>query len=54
MLSEAATEGAAVARANDTEITGVISAAKTLRDPEVQKGLGFIIEIARSIGRRMG
>lgn len=54
MLSEAATEGAANARANNTEVTGVFSAAKTLKDPEVQKGLGFIIEIARSLGRRMG
>lgn len=54
MLSEAATEGAANARSNQTEITGIFSAAKTLKDPEVQKGLGFIIEIARSLGRRMG
>lgn len=54
LVSEAATEGAANARANQTEVTGVFSAAKTLKDPEVQKGLGFIIEIARSLGRRMG
>ncbi len=54
MFSEAATEGAENARANKTEVTGVISAAKTLRDPEVQRGLGLVIEIARSLGRRMG
>lgn len=54
MISEASTEGARNARAQEPEITGLISAAKTLRDPEVQRGLGFVIEIARSLGRRMG
>jgi hypothetical protein len=54
MLSEAATEGAANARSHPTEVSGVFSAVKTLKDPEVQKGLGFVIEIARSLGRRMG
>lgn len=54
MISEASTEGARNARAKEPEITGLISAAKTLRDPEVQRGLGFVIEIARSLGRRMG
>ena len=53
-ISEAGTEGAANARANNTKVTGVFSALGSLKDPEVQRGLGFIIEIARSLGRRMG
>ena len=54
MISEASTEGARNAQSKDPEITGVISAAKALKDPEVQRGLGLVIEIARSLGRRMG
>ena len=54
LVSEAATEGVENARRSDSEITGVFSAAKTLRDPEVQRGLGVVVEIARSLGRRVG
>lgn len=53
LLSEAGTEGAANARSNDTKVTGAISAVRSLRDPDVQQGLGLLIEIARSLGRRM-
>lgn len=52
-ISEAATEGAATARKNDTRVSGIRGALKLLRDPEVQKGLGVFAEIARSLGRRM-
>lgn len=52
-FSEAATEGAANARANNTRVEGIRSAVKTLKDPEVQRGLGLLVEIARSLGRRM-
>lgn len=52
-VSEAATEGAANAKANDTEIGGIRSLVKTLKDPEIQRGLGLIVEIARSLGKRM-
>lgn len=54
LVSDAAAEGVENARRKDREITGVFSAAKTLRDPEVQRGLGLIVEIARALGRRMG
>jgi hypothetical protein len=52
-ISEAATEGAAVARENNTSVSGLRGALKLLRDPEVQRGLGVLAEIARSLGRRM-
>ena len=53
-VSDAATEGVARARANETRVTGAVAAVKTLRDPEVQRGLGVLVEISRSLGRRMG
>ena len=53
-VSDAATEGVARARANDTRVTGAFAALKTLKDPEVQRGLGVLVEISRSLGRRMG
>jgi hypothetical protein len=52
-ISEAATEGAASARANHTKVTGVRDALRSFKDPEVQKGLGLLVEIARSLGRRL-
>jgi hypothetical protein len=53
-LSEAATEGAANARANDTRVGGIRNLVGLLRDPEVGKGLGLLVEISRSLGKRMG
>ena len=51
-LADAAAEGQRNAAANNTRVDGVRGTYKTLKDPEVQKGLGVLIEIARSIGRR--
>ena len=53
MMSEAATEGAATAKANGTTVEGPVGAYRALKDPHVQKGMGLLIEIARSLGRRM-
>ena len=53
LVSDAATEGAERARIDRTEV-GPMGAVKALRDPEVQRGLGLVIEIARSLGRRVG
>lgn len=52
-FSESAVEGAAVAKARHTEVKGAFGALKAMKDPEVQKGLGMLIEIARALGRRM-
>ena len=53
-VSEAATEGVARAQTNQTQVTGVFAAVKTLKDPEVQRGLGVLVEISRALGRRLG
>lgn len=52
-FSAAATEGAATARADGTRI-GALGALRSLRDPEVQRGLGVLTEIARALGRHLG
>lgn len=51
--ADALVEARAEATDADPEITGPISAVKVLRDPEVQKGLSFLVGVARSLGRRM-
>jgi Protein of unknown function (DUF1641) len=53
MVGDAAVEGAANARRNKTSVHGVMGVAKSLRDPDVQKGLGLLIEVARSLGTRL-
>jgi hypothetical protein len=52
-VSAAATDGAARARANDTRVVGVRGALHALKDPDVQRGLGLVVEISRSLGRGM-
>lgn len=53
MMSEAAVEGVTAAKANGTTVSGVRGAMKAMKDPEVQKGLGLMLEIARALGRRV-
>jgi hypothetical protein len=53
LMSDALTEGITNAQANQTAVKGVRGAMKSLKDPEVQRGLGMLIEVARSLGRRM-
>lgn len=52
-LSEAASEGIDNAARNNTEVSGPIGAVKALRDPEVAKGLGVFLEIAKALGKRV-
>lgn len=52
-VSEAATEGVATAKANDARVGGIRSLLGTLRDEDVQRGLGVLVEISRALGRRM-
>jgi hypothetical protein len=52
-VSEAATEGVARARAEGTRVGGPISAVRAMRDDDVQRGLGVLIEISRALGRRL-
>ena len=53
-VSDAATDGVARAQADDTRVTGAFAALKSLKDPDVQRGLGVLVEISRSLGRRLG
>jgi hypothetical protein len=53
IVSESAVEGAEVARTQHTTVKGARGALKALKDPQVQHGLGLLIEISRSLGRRM-
>lgn len=52
-LSEAAAEGVDNAARNNTEVSGAFGALRALKDPEVAKGLGVFLEIAKSLGKRV-
>ncbi len=52
LVSEAAVEGAATARTTDSQI-GTLGLMKALRDDDVQRGLGLVIEISRSLGKKL-
>lgn len=52
-LTEAATEGMANAASNNTEVSGAFSLMRSLKDPDVAKGLGVLIEVAKSLGKRV-
>ncbi len=53
LLGDAATEGMARAQASATRITGLRGAVRLLKDPEIQRGLGVLVEISRALGRRV-
>lgn len=52
-LAGALLEGANAARANQTTVAGVFPALRALKDPEVAKGLGFLIEVSRALGKSL-
>lgn len=52
-LSEAASEGVENAAKNNTEVSGAFGALRALKDPEVAKGLGVFLEIAKALGKRV-
>ncbi len=49
-VSTSAVEGARAARANDTTVKGVLGTLKALKDPDVQRGMGLLVEIAKALG----
>ncbi|MDY7104410.1 MAG: DUF1641 domain-containing protein [Actinomycetota bacterium] len=53
VISESAQEGAARARSAETPVFGVRDAVRAFRDPDVGRGLGLLVEISRSLGRRI-
>jgi uncharacterized protein YjgD (DUF1641 family) len=50
-LAGALVEGANQAQVNRTSVAGVFPAIRALKDPDVAKGLGFLIEVSRALGR---
>ncbi len=52
LVSEAATEGAARARATGAQV-GPVALMRALREDDVQRGLGLVIEISRALGGKL-
>jgi uncharacterized protein YjgD (DUF1641 family) len=50
-LGNAALAGHEAAQRKRTSIDGIREALRTLKDPEVARGLGLMVEIARALGR---
>ncbi|MEO2107539.1 MAG: DUF1641 domain-containing protein [Actinomycetota bacterium] len=53
MAAEALVEGRAAARDGEPEITGIRSALRVLKDPDVARGLDFLINVARALSTRL-
>jgi hypothetical protein len=54
ILGQSATEGVALARRSAPKTLGVVGLVKALKDPDVSRGVGVAIEIAKALGRRIG
>lgn len=54
MISESASEGVERARSTASSVSGLRAAVRTLKDPEVARGLGMLVEISKALGRRLG
>jgi Protein of unknown function (DUF1641) len=52
-LAAALTEGEQRAAARPGGPTGVLSLLRTLKDAEVSRGLGYLVEVARALGRHL-
>lgn len=52
-LAGALVEGAGQAQAKGTTVNGVIPALRALRDPDVARGLGFLVEVSRALGKAL-
>ena len=53
-LGQALVEGKAAAAADLGGPRGMFGLWKVSRDPDVVRGLGFLIQVARAFGRRIG
>ncbi|MHB1552846.1 MAG: DUF1641 domain-containing protein [Acidimicrobiales bacterium] len=53
LVAESAVEGAERVRADRASITGLRGVLKAVRDPDVGRGLGFVVEIVKALGRRL-
>lgn len=46
-------QGTETARARGTSVVGVMPLLRVLKDPEVGRGLGLLIEVARALGKSL-
>ncbi|MBL8930288.1 MAG: DUF1641 domain-containing protein [Kineosporiaceae bacterium] len=52
-FANAAVDGVRTAERNHTSLGGVLPTVRALRDPDVARGMGMLIEVARSIGKTL-
>jgi uncharacterized protein YjgD (DUF1641 family) len=52
-LAQALLVGAEAAKANGTSVNGLFPALRALKDPDVGRGLGFLIEVSRALGKSL-
>jgi hypothetical protein len=52
-LAGALVQGHAAARTNGTSVGGVFPLLKALKDPDVGRGLGLLIEVSRALGKTL-
>lgn len=52
-LAQALLVGADAAKANGTSVNGLFPALRALKDPDVGRGLGFLIEVSRALGKAL-
>jgi uncharacterized protein YjgD (DUF1641 family) len=52
-LAGALVDGAGQAQARGTTVGGVLPALRALKDPDVARGLGFVIEVSRALGKSL-
>jgi Protein of unknown function (DUF1641) len=50
-FADALVAGSAAATRNHTSVTGLRATLHVLKDPEVGRGLGLLVEVARALGR---
>jgi hypothetical protein len=53
MASRAVIKGAEQADRNDLKVTGVVGLLRALRDPDVSRALGFVLSIAKALGKEL-
>ena len=54
MVGESAVEGTQNAEANGTTVKGLRGTMKALKEPEVARGMGLLVEIAKALGKKLG
>ena len=53
MAAEALVEGREATASGEPEVTGPLSALRLLKDPEVSKGLDFLVKVCRALASRL-